>query len=103
MSTKFNGREWQNEELLKQYRENSAKILDCQLALENYEDFNNVLVDKFSNISKNWVDIKKKINTDEQLYEASCNILQNYLAILEEIGREKFIFYKDGLIEYNAK
>lgn len=103
MSAKFNGREWQNEELLKKYRENSAKILDCQLALENYEDFNNVVVEKFSNISKNWVEIKKKINTDAQLYEESCNILQNYLALLEEIGRENFTFYKDGSIEYNAK
>lgn len=87
---------------MKEFDNNMSKVLDIQLALENYQDNtgeNTDLINKaFSEISI----LRKSENelSEEERLNSSKNLLIKLNKLLDEIGREKFIFYDDGDIDY---
>lgn len=81
---------------------NMSKILYYQLAFEDYSDYT-------GNEPKLYREINEKTqllrNQKEQLDEntkikMSLDILKQYDDLLKMVGKEKFIFYDDGSIEY---
>lgn len=82
-------------------KENYDKfIFKGSLALESYFDDNNENLKLFDNFNKKLIkyrSIKNKKTTDSE------KIVKELLAILEKIGKEKFIIYDDGDIEYIYK
>lgn len=96
----WHGRDWKNEENLRCFKNNSSKILDFKLAIENFQDFNNVKIDKFKEIETMWKDVNDLSKTEKELIEISQNVIGRYLSLIDEIGKQHFIFYQDGTIEY---
>ncbi len=88
---------------MEKFKKNMVDILEINLALESYHD------DTLSEYSEE----EQKIEDDLQLLREQRNTLsevenikksEDILArlnkVLDEIGREKFIFYNDGGMEY---
>ncbi len=92
--------EWKDESLLNEYRKNVALILDYKLALENYEDFTNIKLAKFCKIEKFWYDGKRNKSTEVELFNLSKKVLKDYANLVNKLGKQNFIFYKNGGIEY---
>ncbi|MBQ7880303.1 MAG: hypothetical protein IJ358_00450 [Clostridia bacterium] len=100
----WNGKEWNDETLLENFKRNNSIILDCQLAIESYEDFRDEIVEDFHNLNKLWKNEKvKSVNmTDFQIYEISEDFIKRYYKLIENLGKEKFVFYNDGTVEYKV-
>jgi hypothetical protein len=87
------------EEKLKKMR---CKLLSMQLALENYEDDNGT---KTSLIEEGHIALGKfrdeclSMSSEEQLKKAN-DIIKIYNKAFDLIGRDNFIFYDDGDINY---
>ena len=98
-------RDWKDEESLKVFRETSAIILDYFLAIEDYEDRNGVRLEDFIQLNKQWKQEKEQHQnkTDKEMSDISKNILEKYKKLVEKIGKEKFIIYDDGTIEYKVR
>ena len=81
---------------------NIKTLLRLQLALENYEDnnhSNNHLLKEANLELGNFRKNRANISIDEQI-DLSAEIIRKYNKVLDEIGRENFIFYEDGDINY---
>ena len=85
-----------------EFEKNMSKILYLQLAFEDY-------CDSIGNEPKSYIQINEKTKQlreqKNQLDEntkikISLDILEQYEDLLNTVGKEKFIFYKDGSIEY---
>ena len=102
MENIWNDRVWQDEELLKKFKRNSSIILDCQLAIENYEDFNSQVIEEFQILNNLWKEEKSKktINSDNEMYTISQLYIEKYYQLIDKIGKGNFIFYEDGAVEY---
>ena len=96
----YNNIKWHDEEMFENFKNTSGLILDYKLALENYEDFNNVKLDKFSEIEKMWYNRENSKLTNIELLALAKKVLESYKTLVNEIGIENFIIYKDGGIEY---
>ncbi len=76
--------------------------LRCELAIEDCElDTNyssNLLVENLKRLSF-WRKNRKDWSIEKQIQEANV-IQENFQKIIEEIGKEHFIFYDDGCINY---
>ncbi len=94
--------EWKDESLLNEYKKNVGLILDYKLAIENYEDFKNVKLAKFGEIEKLWYDGKKNKSTEIELFNLSQKVLKEYANLVNELGKQNFIFYKNGGIEFRG-
>ncbi|HOO67927.1 MAG TPA: hypothetical protein PLC53_00990 [Bacilli bacterium] len=86
--------------------ENMVDILEIQLALESYED------DTGAKMSEEEIKIEDDLQllreqkdnlSEEEKIKRSEEILARLNKVLDKIGREKFIFYKDGGINYIYK
>lgn len=87
------------EEKLKNLR---CKLLTMQLALESYEDDNNSktpLIEEGNISLSKFRDERLSMNDEEQL-EKSNEIIAIYNSAFDLIGRDNFIFYEDGDINY---
>jgi hypothetical protein len=85
-----------------QKNNNKSTILDFDLALENYLDDNNKsfpLLDEVIQDVNHFRDNKKNLSEEEQK-ATTDKIIKKYNEVLDVIGREKFIFYADGDINY---
>ncbi len=79
--------------------------LRYELAIEDYElDTNNEPALLIANLKKlnTWRNNRKIWTIEKQIQETSI-IYENFKNIVEEIGKEYFIFYDDGDINYNWK
>lgn len=99
------GNSFSNEKVLEKYKQNSRLVLDYQLAVESYMDFNNQKIEEFSSINKLWAK-RKSSSTNEQLDEdqlldLSCQVLDAYKKLVGKIGEDQFIFYDDGSMIFN--
>ena len=98
------GKTFNDEKILEEYKQNSRLILDYQLALESYSDFNNQKLEEFYSINKLWAKRKSsetnKQLDEDQLLDLSCQVLEAYKKLVGKIGKEKFMVYDDGSIEY---
>lgn len=97
------GKEWSSEENFLKFKQHLAQILEIQLALENYADdtqnnafYSNESFALLSDLRKN-----KQVWEEEKLLSTADKILAEFNKILENLGKENFIFYNDGTIEYN--
>ena len=102
MYKEYNGREWSSEEKYLEYKANSCKILNSSLAIESYQDFTG---DEDSEISQAYKKLglyykNKPVMTEEELLKTSYELVKIFDAIFDKIGREKFIFYDDGDVNY---
>lgn len=83
-------------------KENYDKfIFKGSLALESYFDDNNdeylELFDKFNERLKKYRSKTDKTTTDSEY------IVNELMALIEKLGKEKFIIYDDGDVEYIKK
>lgn len=80
----------------------SKEIFKLDLALEDYEDDTNNDIPLLNEINLKLKDFRKtkdSMSIDEQL-KKSDDILKKFNDVLDLIGRENFIFYEDGDINY---
>lgn len=74
-------------------------IFKGALALESYYDATNEnkeLFDSFNKDIKSYRLLNEKNDKDKEI------IVSRLISIIEKIGKEKFIIYEDGDIEYNT-
>ena len=95
-----------NKEKLTEFAENMCEILNIQLALEDYglhtngKENINLLNEAYSEIHNLRVK-RDKLNDEKTLVNESKNLLKKLYEILDKIGKEKFIFYDEGGINYD--
>lgn len=109
MNKMWGGRIWKDQEILEKFSHNMGLLLEYQLALESYMLLNDIKNnDRIENAIKALSDLRKlakNINDEEEedLYKETIKIINQFKLLISEIGKEKFIFYDDGTIEYKEK
>lgn len=98
----FLGKKWSDVKLLNTFKLTSGLILEYKLALENYEDFNNLKIEDFSKLEYEWKSLKEEITTttEKNIVDKSNDILNKYKMLINAIGPDNFYFYNDGSIGY---
>ena len=84
---------------------NLRLLFKLDLAFESYEDDtkkNVSLLNEATADLNNFRKMKNNMNIDEQ-YKSSEKILEKYYKVLDIVGRDNFIFYDDGDINYIGK
>ena len=97
------GREWENEDLLNKYRKNSRKMFKIDLAVESYVDDRGAKsIPKCSEMFELTKAHREKrtILGEKDLVADSEEVLVKLYKDLEELGKDHFIFYEDGTVEY---
>ena len=92
----------EKEKMLISFNKNMSKILDLQLAFESYIDNTGKNIPLLEQTYKNISNLRKNKDElgDEEKNIISNEILNNFEKLLDMVGRDKFIFYEDGKIEY---
>lgn len=90
-------------ESLGQFDKNMVDILEINLALESYEDDTGEPMSEEE--LKVYADLRllkeqKKDLSEEEKINISGNILFRLNKVLDKIGRDKFVFYDNGVINY---
>ncbi len=84
-------------------KDNEYRILKLDLAFEDYQDDKQdtsmPLFDEIINDVNNYRRTRAENSIDKRI-ELSDKILDKYNKLLDIVGREKFIFYDDGDINY---
>lgn len=85
-----------------EFEKNMSKILYMQLAFEDYCDNTGNEPELYIKINEKTKQLREQKNQlDENTkIKISLDILEQYEDLLNIVGKEKFIFYKDGSIEY---
>ncbi|MFQ6773224.1 MAG: hypothetical protein ACLRFG_01975 [Clostridia bacterium] len=102
MYTDKNGNVWSSEE---NYIRNNCNVrynYCSALALEDYADFNNkyeIFNDEAFVSYEQYVKTYKSL-TEKELLELTTTISKKFDELFDKIGRDKFIFYDDGDVEY---
>ena len=81
---------------------NLRRLLRLQLALENYEDDtgeNQQLLKEANLELKKFRETKQNLSSEEQI-NITDKIIEKYNQIIDIIGKDKFVFYDDGDINY---
>ena len=102
MYTEFNGRVWSSEEKYLEFQLNVRKNLKASLALENYADCegkDEIYDDEAFYLYDKYIENKKEMN-EQELLELTSLIVKKFNELFEKIGKEKFIFYDDGDVNY---
>ena len=102
MYTEKNGRLWSSEENYLKNNYNTRFNYCSALALEDYADFNNkyeIFNDDAFVLYKQYVETHNDLS-EKELLELTANTSKQFNALFDKIGREKFVFYDDGDIEY---
>ena len=87
---------------LVQLENNKRQLLRLQLALESYEDDTgeNLQLLKEANLElKKFRETKQNLSGEEQI-NITEKIIEKYNQIIDIIGKDKFVFYDDGDINY---
>lgn len=81
---------------------NLSKIYNLSLAIESYVDNTGNNIDTFNEINLliRKLRSKKDIMTNDQINNLTNDILKKIDIFLDMVGREKFVFYEDGVVEY---
>lgn len=98
----FNKKEYLEYKKEAYLKEKSKRIYYLSLAFENYEDLGKKKIpykkETLDNLKKLWkTSLRLDYNTRLNLINS---ILNDYEEILDIIGKDNFIFYEDGVIEY---
>lgn len=81
---------------------NLRQLLRLQLALESYEDDTGEKLQLLSQTNlelKNFRETKQNLSSEEQI-NITDKIIEKYNRIIDIIGKDKFVFYDDGDINY---
>jgi len=103
------GREWLNQDVLKKFSNNMGLLLEYQLAFENYCLINGVEDDSIEQIMQNLANIRnssKNLRNEKEeieIYEKTNELIKHCSLVIDNIGRDKFLFYEDGTIEYKGE
>ena len=93
---------WEDKNLQKKFKENSYLIFRFHLAIENYQAENDLHLDKLDEFNTILKEIRQNgLNYEEkEIVEKTnlCVLLKEQ--ILDKIGRDNFIFYDDGDLNY---
>ncbi len=91
-----------NEDLNELLRKNFRLLFKLDLAFESYEDDtgDNIPLLKETTIELNNFRKEKKDMPIDQQMKLSEKILKKYNQVLDLVGRDNFIFYEDGDINY---
>lgn len=87
---------------LSELENNKRQLLRLQLALENYEDDtgeNLQLLIEANLELKKYRETKQNLSREEQI-NITEKIIEKYNQIIDIIGKDKFVFYDDGDINY---
>lgn len=82
---------------------NMKRLFKLQLAFESYEDNTGQDLDEITEIYDAIDDLRRKRETlaiDEKIY-ISNKILKKCDNLIKKLGKDKFIIYEDGCVEYN--
>ena len=84
------------------FEANMSKIFYLDLAFESYEDDIHTSIPFLNKICNdiNYLRKNKELLKDNEKLKMSQNILSDFNQLLDMVGREKFYFYDDGVIEY---
>jgi len=102
MYTELNGRVWSTEENYLKNKSNDRKILKASLALENYADCNNrnnIYNDECFVMLNEYYKNKPNMS-EQQLLETTSLLVEKFDLLFNKIGRDNFIFYDDGDINF---
>ncbi len=91
---------------MEKFDKNMVDILEIQLALESYRDDTlTEFTDEEGNILDELQLLREQRNDlpEEEKIKRSTDILFKLNKVLDKIGREKFIFYDSGEINYIYK
>lgn len=102
MFTDSDGKIWSNEENYLKYKLNVRRNLKASLAIENYANCNkldDIYNDDAFTLLKEYRSNKLEMN-EQELLEITFNIFKKFNLLFDKIGREKFIFYDDGDVNY---
>ncbi len=90
------------EKIKTKFEKNMSKILYLQLAFEDYSLHSGNEPELYIKINEETQQLREqKDQIDEKTkIEKSLDILNQYEELLKIVGKEKFIFYEDGSIEY---
>jgi hypothetical protein len=83
-------------------KKNSKLLFKLDLAFESYEDDNNVNIPLLNEVTMEFNEFRKKkenMNIEEQ-HNKTEELLKKYDKVLNIVGRDNFIFYDDGDINY---
>ena len=83
-------------------KKKSKLLFKLDLAFESYEDDNNVNIPLLNEVTMEFNEFRKKkinMNIVEQ-YNKTEELLKKYDKVLNIVGRDNFIFYDDGDINY---
>ncbi len=86
------------------FNENMSKILNLQLVFEDYEDNTGeelpLLYQIYDDIHNLRQDRDNNNLSDKDKISRSNAILNNFEKLFNIVGKDKFIFYEDGKVEY---
>ena len=102
MYTEFNGRVWSSEEKYLEFKINVRKYFKASLALEDYADCESkdeIYNDKAFLLLNEYRKNEKNMN-EQELLISTTKIVESFDKLFEKIGKEKFIFYDDGDVNY---
>ena len=103
MYKEFNGKEWSSEEEYLKFKANSNKILNYSLAIESYADcfgkdevYKDIAFIKLKEFRQT-----KQTMTENELLQVSGALSILFEDLVQRIGKEKFMIYEDGDINFN--
>lgn len=84
------------------FNKKMGRILNFQLQIESFEDNTGENIPLSHQIDKEISDLRKAKNdlNDEEKNARANEILNHFEELFDLIGRDRFIFYDDGKIEY---
>ncbi len=95
------GREWSSEAVYKEYACLLGALLDYQLAFEDYSDATGNNLFTTEPFVRLWEFRKNRDAMQErELLTEAREIFDGLKGLVETVGKENFIFYDDGGVEY---
>ena len=97
-----NGRVWPSKKAYNQYETNIGLAFDLDLMFENYtDDTDDMSIYEDEGFKKlDYIRENRSSMTTDQLIKDYNFIVKRFYEIIDELGRENFIFYDDGTVNY---
>ena len=96
------GRVWPSKKAYTQYKINMRLVRKLDLEFEDYtDDTDDISIYEDEAFKKlDYIRENRSSMTTDQLIKDYNFIVKRFYEIIDELGRENFIFYDDGTIEY---
>ena len=98
------GKEWSSEDAYNKAIFNIRRVFRYDLAFEDYEDDNGVTLKEldpiYEGLKEYRAKLKENLLNEVELIKITDKIINQFDKVVDIIGKEKFIFYDDGGVEY---